>query len=257
MGHIRLGYLPRTRKWAHVISSLEVGDSGAAGVVIAQAADDRLEKLGNDPGLAYLYWLLTRLTWHSRGEDFLGALRDEGIELGERIDGLQFLGRISQTAERGIRERSVPNALSHIALRAFSETVNREVLQRAGTLFGVSGQDVKRAFHELSTKTNFAKLARGFFGNLLGGILQFIASKETSNYVGPTKSFTDPRAAADFEGELRAYAFQSARILEDFSGEWYSKHNWQGNIDEQQSGRFVAYALEKLRSELKASGAGL
>jgi hypothetical protein len=240
-----------------VISALATGDSVTVGVVIARATDDRLEKLGSDPGLAYLYWLLTRLTWHSRGEDFLNALRDEGIELGDRVDGLQFLGRISQTAERGIRKRSVPNALSYIALRAFSETVNREVLQRADTLFGVSGQDVQRAFRELSTKTNFAKLARGFFGNLLGGILQFIASKETSNYVGPTKSFTNPRAAADFEGELSAYAYQCTRILEDFSGDWYSKHNWQGDIDERQSGRFVAYALEKLRSELKASGGGM
>jgi hypothetical protein len=256
MGHIRLAHLPRTRRWKGVIKALAVGDVVAVGGAIARAADDRLAALANDPALAYLYWLLTRLTWHARSEDFLHALRADGINVGENVDGLRFLGRINQEAERGIRKRILPNALTHIALRAFNETVGGAVHQRAMTLFGVTGADVQRAFRDLSTKTNFANLARRFFSSFLGGFLQFIASKETSNHVGITCAFLDSQAVTDFEGELQAYALQCTRILEDFSGDWYSKHNWLGDIDENQSRRFVAYTMEKLRDELKASGSG-
>jgi hypothetical protein len=254
MGHIRLGHLPRTRRWADVIAALGTGDAAEAGSAIARAADTRLARLGNDPGIAYLYWLLTRLTWHARSDDFLGALRADGIDLGDRIDGLVFLGRLRQVAERGVRERSTPNGLSFIALRAFNEAIARSVQERANTLFGVSGQDVQRGFKELSTERNFARLARSFFTGFTGDLLQFISSKESSNQVGSTRAFVDPAAAIEFESALHGYAHQCTRILEDFSGEWYSKHNWLGDLDEAQSARFVAYAFKKLRSELKASG---
>lgn len=254
MGHIRLGRLPRTRRWADVIAALGTGDVVEAGSAIARAADTRLARLGSDPGIAYLYWLLTRLTWHARSDDYLGALRADGIDLGDRIDGLVFLGKLRQVAERGLRQRITPGGLSLIALRAFNEAVARSVQERANTLFGVAGEDVQRGLKELSTERNFARLARSFFTGFMGGLLQFIASKESSNQVGPARAFVDPAAAVEFESALRGYAHQCSRILEDFSGEWYSKHNWLGGIDEGQSARFVAYAFKKLRSELKASG---
>lgn len=254
MGHIRLGQLPRTRRWADVIAAMGAGDVGEVGSAIARAADARLARLGSDPGIAYLYWLLTRLTWHARSADYLGALRADGIDLGDRIDGLVFLGKLRQVAEGGLRERSTPNGFSLIALRAFNEAVARSVQERANTLFGISGEDVQRGFKELSTERNFARLARSFFAGFTGDLLQFVSSKESSNHVGFARAFTEPAAAVEFETELRGYAHQCARILEDFSGEWYSKHNWLGDIDEAQSARFVAYAFKKLRSELKVSG---
>jgi hypothetical protein len=254
MGHIRLGQLPRTRRWADVIDALGTGDVAEAGPAIARAADTKLAQLGADPGVAYLYWLLTRLTWHARSDDYLGALRADGIELGDRIDGLLFLGKVRQAAESGLRERAMLNGLSFIALRAFNEAVARGVQEHAHTLFGVSGEDVQRGFKELSTERTFARLARSFFTALTGGLLQFISSKESSNHVGTTRAFLDPAAAVEFESTLRAYAHQCTRILEDFSGEWYSKHNWIGDVNESQSSKFVAYAFQKLRSELKASG---
>lgn len=254
MGHIRLGQLPRGHQWKDVIASLASGDATATGAAIGRAVDERLAGLKDDPGLAYVYWVLTRVTWLSQRDDFITALRAEGIDVGEDVSGLSFLSRITRVVERGLRERHVANAFATLAQRAVSEALGRAVQERAATLFGASGTDVQRALGDLSTQRNFARLARSFFGNFLGGLLQFVASKESANHVGITRAFVDTQASAHFEGELRAYAHQCARILEDYSGGWYSKHNWLGDIDERQASRFVAYALDKLRSELKASG---
>lgn len=97
LGHIRLGQLPRVRRWADVLAALGAGGANEAG-----AADTRLARLGSDPGIAYLYWLLTRLTWHARSADNLGALRADGVDLGPQFDGLMFLGKLRQVAERGL-----------------------------------------------------------------------------------------------------------------------------------------------------------
>jgi hypothetical protein len=44
---------------------------------------------------------------------------------------------------------------------------------------------------------------------------------------------------------------QSARIVRDFCGEWYSKTEYQKGIDLNNTSRFLAVAFNKLRTELK------
>jgi len=255
MGHIRLGQLPRSRRWQYVIGLIAEGSApaGAIAQAIAEAADARLLQVGKDPGVAYLYWLLTRVTWHARNDNFAEALRSDGIRVEGAPDGLRFLAEVGEAAAREVRHRGTTTAFTEIALRAFRETLGRAVEQRARTLFGVSGADVQRALRELSTQTQFAGLARGFFSSFLGGVLRFVSSKETSNHVGWTRAFLDSSAAASFEAELGAFAHQTTKILEDFSGEWYSKHNWLGDITPRESQRFVEHALRKLRTELSIS----
>jgi hypothetical protein len=63
MGHIRMGRLPKTRRWLEVIGWLEERpfdlDEVAGGT--ADAAGDRLTEMGKDRFLGYTVWLLTRI----------------------------------------------------------------------------------------------------------------------------------------------------------------------------------------------------
>lgn len=64
------------------------------------------------------------------------------------------------------------------------------------------------------------------------------------------------RTVADGGEAIQAidlHARESALIVREFAGGWYSKHNWesQGDISLDETRRFVAYALQKLRRELK------
>jgi hypothetical protein len=62
---------------------------------------------------------------------------------------------------------------------------------------------------------------------------------------------------AEFNNALRAHCDQSARIVRDFCGEWYSKTEYEKGIDLENTSRFVAVALKKLRSELEQQKASL
>lgn len=252
MGHIRLGELPRTRKWRDVIASIGDGAAPPHNVALAinKAADDRLRALEGDRALSYLYWLLTRVTWLARTDRFLADLEAEGIRLPERVSGLSFLGQLSDMATREVRRRCTPSVFSELAVRSFKETVGKAIHSRANTLFGTTLEDVRYALKEISTPREFSRVARDFFGGYLDEFFEFIISKEISVHVGWARGFRDAEALAKFEQDLRAYCHQVTRILEDFSGEWYSKHNWLGDINEQQAQRFVAYAITKIRSEL-------
>jgi hypothetical protein len=219
-------------------------------LAVTRVADDRLRSLERDPSLSYLYWLLARVTWLSRTEDFPSALRAEGIRLPEQVSGLTFLAALGNLATLEVKRRTTPSLVSDLALRSFKEALTKAVHDRANTLFGTSLMDVQAALRATSTPREFARLSREFFGTFLAGFIEFVVSKESSRHVGWTRGFRDPSALSTFQESLSRYCYEATRILEDFSGGWYSKHNWTGDIDEQQAGRFVAYALEKVRSEL-------
>ncbi len=252
MGHIRLGELPRTRKWRDVVASIGDVSATSQDVVLAinRAADDRLRALEGDRALSYLYWLLARLIWLARTDTFLSDLEAEGVRVPERVSGLSFLGHLNEMAAREVRRRCTPSVFSELAVQSFKEAVGKAIYDGANTLFGTTLEDVRHAFKKISTAREFSRVARDFFSGYLVGFFEFIFSKESSVHVGWTRGFRDTAALTEFEQGLRAYCHEVTRILEDFSGEWYSKHNWLGDIDEQQAQRFVAYAITKIRSEL-------
>lgn len=59
MGHIRLGTLPRTRKWIQVLDLIG-GGAGTPEVAAAtmEASQRGLAKAASDPGLVHTVWLL-------------------------------------------------------------------------------------------------------------------------------------------------------------------------------------------------------
>lgn len=252
MGHIRLGELPRTRKWRDVLALVADGAPPPHEVVsaVTRAADDRLRALEHDPGLSYLYWLLARVTWLSRKDDFVAALQSEGIRLPQQVSGLTFLAALGNLAATEVRRRATPTLISELAVRSFKEALTKAVHDQANTLFGTALVDIRAAFKAASTPREFARLTRDFFATFIAGFVEFVVSKESSRHVGWTRGFRDPSALAAFQENLNRYCYEATRILEDFSGGWYSKHNWTGDIDEQQASRFVAYAITKIRSEI-------
>jgi hypothetical protein len=61
MGHIRLGRLPRTRKWEQVVSLLLADrSSGEIATASAAAAEYALRKAHADSAFGYAFWLLAQ-----------------------------------------------------------------------------------------------------------------------------------------------------------------------------------------------------
>jgi hypothetical protein len=104
MGHHRLGRLPKTQRWREVVDLLSVspGDIQAISRAVLRAAEERLRALAHDESLTYSFWLLTRITWAARQDDFAGTLSEIGLDVAEDTSSLVF---ISSVADR-LRSRS-------------------------------------------------------------------------------------------------------------------------------------------------------
>src|SRR5439155_20187418 len=102
----------------------------------------------------------------------------------------------------------------------------------------------------LSTKVGFARLGQRFFGCFMMRFLNFYVSRITASQVGGER-LQQLGDLTQFNDALRTHCQQSARIVHDFCGEWYSKTEFQQGIDLNNTSGFMAVALRKLQAELK------
>ncbi len=142
-----------------------------------------------------------------------------------------------------------------MAVRAATDALTTLAAPRAHTLFGETGEELRMAVRPLSTKAGFAELGQVFFGRFISGFLNFYLSRVTAAHLGAER-LQQVGDITTFNRALDAHCRESARIVRDFAGQWFSKTEYQQGISLDNTGGFVAIALGKLQEELRLQGAG-
>ena len=255
MGHTRLRRLPKHLRWRQVVALLEEspGNAEAVSRATAIAADEWLLRLKGDPSLTYCFWLLTRVTWAARTDSFAEQLRSFGLDVGDGTPTLAFVAALSDLARSELSQHPESGPVSELASLAMRRALSETVGQQGRTLFGSTLSDLQLALRTYSTRERFGELAQRFFGDFLARTLRSYLDREIPNLVGVSPGLRSVEDSAEVVAAIDLHARQSAAILRDFSGGWFSKRNWEsrGQISQEETTGFVAYALQKLRSELK------
>ncbi len=232
-------------------------DTSTLAGAIARAAEGRLRKLATDPSLVYCFWLLTKLTSAARSADFASELGRIGVEVEDRPSALTFVARVSESVRRETADYPSSGHFSDVSSLALRHALLETVGRQGPSLFDDSLADLQRAVRAFSTRVRFGELAHSFFADFLSRTLTSCVDRELANHVGAGFKLSTASEALDFMKALDVHTRQSARIVRDFAGGWYSKHNWesQGEISKEETQRFVAFALRKLRTELAREAA--
>jgi hypothetical protein len=80
--------------------------------------------------------------------------------------------------------------------------------------------------------------------------LGFYLSRIAADLVG-RGAFSSTSDVSRFNHELALHCQESAKIVRDFCGEWYSKTEFTEGIQLDNASRFVAVAIDKLQAELR------
>jgi hypothetical protein len=254
MGHNRLGRLPKRDRWVQVVELLDTQpeETTTLAAAVTRAAYARLGKLANDSALVHCFWLLTRVTWAARSPNFASELRSLGLDIADRPSALTFVARVSDSVRRELIDYPPSGHFSDISSLALKRALLETVARQGPSLFDSSVDDFQRAVRAFSTREHFGELAHIFFADFLSRTLCSFVDRELANHVGEGRKLATVRDSLEFMKALDVHTRQSARIVRDFAGGWYSKHNWEskGEIDKEETQRFIAFAIRKLRSEL-------
>jgi hypothetical protein len=258
MGHTRLGRIPTTRKWNEVIS-LVAGTQGTTSSFeissitsrTLDAAQGALDKSVDDPGVRYTFYLLTQIALASRKDNWEAALAEHGLRVANAHTVFDFTAEVQNAIDRYVRQSSRgATDISEMAQQAAGETLLSLSRAHSHSLFGESSEDVREMMRALSTKKGFGELGQRFFGRFVARFLNFYLSRITAAQIG-TKRIQDAGDFSRFEDSLKLHCDQSARIVPDFCGAWYSKTEYKQGIDLENTSGFLAVATQKLRAELE------
>lgn len=253
MGHIRLGNLPRTRKWQQVVALIE-GGAGTAQIANATitAAEKGLKLAAEDKGLVETIWLLTQLPLAARSDNFAQALQSTGLDVSDSPSLMEVIGAFSDAIDKKLANNGGRTDLGEMAQMAASETMAEIIGSRTQSLFGTTPDDVKNAFFKLATNKQFSTFARDFFSRLTNKCLDYFVSRAVAHHVGEGRRFRTLAQQGEFTKALGTHSREASRIVEDFSGGWFSKTNWEKKgISRQDAAGFAHVAMKKIVAELK------
>lgn len=273
MGHQRLGPIPKTRAFSKVIELVSGFPSGGGGSgaesnksiledveLIAsatlEAAKDGLDQVSRDEGLIDVFFVLTQLVLAARDEEGWRARFERlGIRLQDNAGMFEFASELRHVIQDRFDDRGIYTDIAEMARKAAIDSIKSLVADKAITLFGTGAVELRDAIRELSTKKGFARLGRSFFAGFLSQYLNFYLSKATPNAVREGR-LDGVEGIREFEAALNRYCFESAKVVEEFCGTWYTKREWQEGINPQNAANAASFAVSKLRSELEKQGGG-
>jgi len=253
MGHIRLGRLPRTISWKRVLESFSNSDTSLNEIVqlTAIASQKVLTNSKYIEGLTHCFWLFTNIAKASRNENFADSLNNLGISVSDKDSRLNILKKIYDSASTSLRESGKFSILDQIAMDSFKSAFHNTITQESSTLFGCDIDTIQRAFKKYSTSTQVSKLGREFFSQYMYKSFSFVLEKELANKISATGRFQNSKDIENFNRNLKTYCWEASKIVEDFSGGWYGKHSFEGDlVNKKQTYKFTHHAMTKLLSEI-------
>jgi hypothetical protein len=267
LGHQRLGDIPKTQKWANVVAKVTAGGQGTPGgpaspeaiqeiaAETLDAAETGLLQSINDPGLRFTFYLLTQIVLAARETNWQDSLAGFGIHIADDSSVFDLTSEFQIAIDDHLSKHGGSTDVSEMAQKAAGEAIARLASPKANTLFGTGSDEVQDALKDLSTKAGFARLGQRFFGGFMARFLNFYLSRVTAGQVGEA-GCQQVGDLTRFNEALAAHCQQSARIVHDFCGEWYSKTEFQKGIDLENTSGFMAVAMKKLKAELQRQKEG-
>jgi hypothetical protein len=251
MGHQRLGTLPRSKHWNEVIQLITSGaDAPQIAAATSVAAETTMIDAASDAAVCFACWLLAQIPMAAREQDFSAKLRVLGMDVSDKPDLTEIVCGLMDAIDHHVSREGFRTDYGEIAQLSAAEALYA-IADREAHLIPYS-ETTRSALGGLATEKQFAVLAREFFARLTRRHLDYFLSRELSNHVGPNRRFASVREHRAFEDALDLHCREATRIIKEYSGEWLSKHRFEGGIDLAKAGRFVSYATEKIRDELRA-----
>jgi len=259
VGHERVGWVPKTKKWRDLIAQIGLAYGGRADIedVAAQTLKNvqaQYQNLSRDEAVKSAYAYLLRFALACGKTDINSALQGIGIANPETASILAVVRnlRTSVPVEQARTE------YGDLAINAAADalgTWQRDFSSKQIDLFNPSGQSLE-SWRDLGTGSGFCQLSRVFFGKLTERYLKYfldrVASSECNSLEGREQF---QRGIEKHVDDISKHAFETAQITQSFAAGWFNKHRKNARVTETQLEGYLGVAFGKLREELRIEGA--
>jgi hypothetical protein len=259
MGHLRVGYLPRTKKWEAIIqqmaSSSSKDDTSRLIENTSVAAQKSLTRLETNEGVEASFSFLLQLATSSRDAKRVEDLVGTGLlEQGDSSTPIDLMASLNRSLENVAGSKE----LIGLAQGAAADTLVswwRTSQDRETSLFEAS-PDPLLPWKRAATPAGFCEIARIFFGKLTERHLRYYLDREAGSALGDVEERDNFRKRLNEEVDtISQYAFETAKITQSFAAGWFTTHAKQGMPGRNEILGFMSHAFDKLREEIRREAA--
>lgn len=254
MGHERIGYLPKSKKWRDIVD--EIGEFTANGDTIARIANqttkniiDRYNNIGADNGVLAAFKFLIILSQSPRHKNSSDFLARQGIQLSSNFN---IIG-LSKAIREFINSHSDSKEYSAFAIHALIETVSQWTKQNQ-VQQSIQFDSDKNSFdewHKAAHGSGFCELSRMFFSNFTDNYLRYFLEREASAKINTLfERDTFNKKLDEHINEISKHAFETSKITQSFSAGWFNKNAINEIPSKEKIKGFVSFCFQKLNSEI-------
>ena len=258
MGHIRIGMLPKTRKWQEIsqlIAGMYTSETEIADIAqqTIQNVRSQFRHIEQDNGVLRAFQFLICLAVASREEKPQTRMFEYGIDLPDELTPFSIAKAVGEYVE--MEKESCEYA--EIAQQAAGDAISiwhEENQSSTKNLFAFL-EDPFEVWRKAGSGAGFCELSRLFFSKFTQRYLNYYLERVVSATLASVEK------SNEFEQQLEKHvdtislhAFETAKITQSFAAAWFNKRAKEGIPTGKEIKGFLSHAFDKLRDELQQEG---
>lgn len=254
MGHERIGYLPRSKKWSSIVE--DIGSYSTNNDNIAQIAQSttrnvrtRFNRIGNDEGVIAAFKFIILLSQSTKQSNPYNFLSDYEINLPANFNIFDLAQSVQDFISKNESSKEYATFAKQSMIDAISEWSKKNQLQQY-LVFNENSSPFE-IWRKASTGAGFCELSRTFFSSFTERYLKYFLEREASYQINNLFDRVNFNNQLEKHIDLISkHAFETSKIAQSFSAGWYNKNTKKGLPADETIRGFLSFTFQKLNSEL-------
>jgi len=255
MGHERIGFLPRTKKWRDVVDDIARYSRGSIdatslGNAVLNNVRHRFNFIAEDTGVHTAFYSLVVLAYAGKGDVTAGQLTKNALPLAKNPTEFQIVRGVANWIDKNVDSKEYAELAKSAVIDAI---ILWQRSHSTGQVDAFSGSEtVSDVWRKASNGAGFTELSRLFFSKFTERYIAYFLEREAGAQVTNWGDVVNLRSdLADRIDSISRYAFETSKITESFAAGWYNKNTKKRLPNQKQIKGFLSYAFEKISEELR------
>jgi hypothetical protein len=250
MGHERIGFLPKSQSWRHIVDQLSNFNNSDADV--SQIANLTLnnirttyDEMSNDDSVIKAIQYLAILTASANDTNQIDFLNNNGITINKEIS----LFSLIRSAKEFVKTENGSLESNKIAVDALLNAITTYESNNQNNQLLLFNEQSSSIWTNTGTGAAFCDLARAFFSSFTDRYLKYYLDRAASSAINDynlIESFSNKLSE-----QISKHAFETSKIMQSYAAGWFNVHSKENlpGMDEIKS--FLKLTFTKLREEFR------
>ncbi|HCC35969.1 MAG TPA: hypothetical protein DEQ02_10255 [Ruminococcaceae bacterium] len=253
MGHMRIGFLPRSKQWNEIVNQLSLFGGDPTDVhriaeATLSAIQNNYKKLPDDESIIKAVRFLAILSYSANQSDQENFLNKNGYSVDSGMTLFSILSSAQQYISTETGSLEVNKMARDAAMKAVMVYHDAHKSNQT-TLFS---DETENTWRSTGTGAAFCELARTFVAEFTDRQLRYCIEREAPrviNDLGLLRSFSETLSSQSTA--ISNHALDTSKLMQSWAAGWYNNNSISSLPSDVQVRQFVDFSFRKMREEFR------